>query len=97
MIQLALSNLFRMARAVTLSSLLVQTLSSLVVQCLMPSPLDLAKRELVKVLKALARKYAVQLTLERENSDKQVTQAYRRLSLKVHPDKGGDQADSHRV
>ena len=55
----------------------------------MPSEVDLAKRELVKVLRALAAKYKVTLSLTRESSNQDVDKAFRRVSLKVHPDKGG--------
>ena len=55
----------------------------------MPSAVDLAKRELVKVLKELAAKYSITFafTLTRESSDEDVIKAFRRVSLKVHPDK----------
>ena len=55
----------------------------------MPSAVDFAKRELVKGLKELAAKYSITFafTLTRESSDKDVIKAFRRVSLKVHPDK----------
>ena len=58
----------------------------------MPSAVDLAKRELVKVLKELAAKYSITFafTLTRESSDEDVIKAFRRVSLKVHPDKRGN-------
>ena len=59
----------------------------------MPSEVDLAKRELVKVLRALAAKYKVTLSLTRESSNQDVDKAFRRVSLKAHPDKGGSLAD----
>ncbi len=58
----------------------------------MPSDLDIAKRELVKLLRELAAKYRVSFSLTRESSNKDVTQAFKKVSLKVHPDKGGDVA-----
>ena len=61
----------------------------------MPSAVDLAKRELVKVLKELAAKYSITFTftLTRESSDEDVIKAFRRVSLKAHPDKKGDVQD----
>ncbi len=41
----------------------------------MPSALDVAKRELVKVLNLLAAKYKVKLDLTRDSAEKQVHQA----------------------
>ena len=38
---------------------------------------------------ALAALYALSLNLSRESTDEQVTKAYKRVALKVHPDKGG--------
>ena len=61
----------------------------------MPSAVDLAKRELVKVLKELAAKYSITFafTLTRESSGEDVVKAFRRVSLNVHPDKKGDVQD----
>ena len=55
----------------------------------MPSDVDAAKRELVKLLKASAALHGLQLVLTRESTDKEVEQAFRKVALKVHPDKGG--------
>ena len=55
----------------------------------MPSAVDLAKRELVKLLKSLASKYKLHLELSRDSSDNDVKKAFRKVSLKAHPDKGG--------
>ena len=59
----------------------------------MPSPADVAKRDLVKLLKTLAVKYGVQLEVTRDSCEKDVVKAWRKLSLKLHPDKGGDAQD----
>ena len=59
----------------------------------MPSPLDMAKRKLVKELRALAAKYKVELSLSRESPDKDVAKAFKKVSLRAHPDKGGHLAD----
>ena len=55
----------------------------------MPSALDLAKRNLVSLLKKLAGVYGVPLTLSRDSTDQEVTTAYRKVSRKAHPDHGG--------
>ena len=55
----------------------------------MPSPVDVAKRELVKVLRELAVKYGVALTLTRDSANKDVEKAFRKVSFRAHPDKGG--------
>ena len=48
-----------------------------------------AKRALVKVLLTLAALYSLRLDVARESADDVVTRAFRRVALKVHPDKGG--------
>ena len=48
---------------------------------------------MVKLLKALAVKYGVQLEVTRDSCGKDVVKAWRKLSLKLHPDKGGDAQD----
>ena len=63
----------------------------------MPSAVDLAKRELVKVLKELAAKYRVALSVTCHSSNEDVLKAYRKVSLKAHPDKGGDAEDFPRL
>ena len=57
------------------------------------SPLQLAKRALVKVLLTLASKYGVALQVNRDSEDKVVLSAYKRVALKAHPDKGGTNED----
>ena len=63
----------------------------------MPSEVDVAKRELVKVLKSLAAKYTIDLQLSRDSSDADVKKAFRKVSLKAHPDKGGAVADFQKL
>ena len=46
----------------------------------MPSPLDLAKRELVKVLRDLATKYRVTLNLTRDSSNSAVRAGHGRTT-----------------
>ena len=48
-----------------------------------------AKGALVKVLLTLAALYSVRLDVARDSADDTVTKAYKRVALKVHPDKGG--------
>ncbi|CAE7507963.1 unnamed protein product, partial [Symbiodinium natans] len=56
-----------------------------------------AKRALVTLLLALAGAYGLQVTLTRESTDVEVTRVFRRVSIKVHPDKGGAAADAQRL
>ena len=61
------------------------------------SPLQLAKRALVKVLLTLASKYGVALQVNRDAEDKDVLSAYKRVALKAHPDKGGTNKDFQKL
>ena len=63
----------------------------------MPSVADLAKRELVKVLRELAEKYGVVLTLTRDSAHKDIETAFRKVSRRAHPDKGGLLADFQKL
>ena len=63
----------------------------------MPSAVEVAKRELVKVLRELAAKYRLSFSLTRESRDGDVAKAFKRVSLKAHPDKGGDLQDFQRL
>ena len=54
----------------------------------MTSQTQLAKCALVTVLLALAAVYGVLCTLDRESDDTAVKSAYKRIILRVHPDKG---------
>ena len=66
--------------------------------CAMPANLkQRAKRALVTLLLALAGAYGLQVTLTRESTDVEVTRVFRRVSIKVHPDKGGAAADAQRL
>ena len=54
---------------------------------------DLAKWALVKLLKGMAVLYDLTVTITRNSPDPEVRTAYRRVSVKTHPDRGGD--DDH--
>ena len=49
----------------------------------------LAKRAFISVLLSLARAYHLIVDVNRDSSDPQIQKAYRRVLLKVRPDKGG--------
>ena len=51
----------------------------------------------MSVLLELAAAYDVGLQLTRESSDDAITRAFRCVSAKVHPDKGGSAADAQRL
>ena len=53
----------------------------------------LAKRALVSLLLRLAVAYHVLVAVNRDSSDPIVTVAYKKVILKVHPDKGGSTKD----
>ena len=56
-----------------------------------------AKRALVSIVLALAAAYNIVVNVSRDSSDSDVTQAYRKVSRRVHPDKGGSVADQQRL
>ena len=60
----------------------------------MPSEADTKKRAMVSLLKKLARKYKLQVTLVRESTDVQVMSAFRKVLRWAHPDKGGSDEDT---
>ena len=61
------------------------------------SRLETAKRAFVSLLLLLARKYVVPLVLARDSADQVLLSAFRKLSRKVHPDRGGSLADSQKL
>ena len=52
-------------------------------------PVQMAKRALVSVLLRLAGVYTVALAVTRDSADAVVEGAFKKLLLRVHPDKGG--------
>ena len=63
----------------------------------MVAAIDRAKRALVTLLLALASKYNVVLDLRRESADEVVRKAFRKVSLKTHPDRGGDPEEQKKL
>jgi hypothetical protein len=61
------------------------------------SSLHVATRALASVLLVLARSYLVVLEVNRDSPPEQVLKAYRKVLLKVHPDKGGKKADAQKL
>ena len=61
------------------------------------SPVQLAKRAFVVVLRALAAVYTIGLSVTRDSSDRDVEKAFRKVAARVHPDKGGSTSDSQRL
>ena len=59
--------------------------------------LTLAKRAFVKVLLALASSYSVAAQVNRDTPDHAVLTAYKRVALKVHPDKAGTNEDFQKL
>ena len=61
------------------------------------STLKAATRALVSVLLVLSRSYFLTLVLNRDSSPEQLLKAYRKVLLKVHPDKGGTKEEAQRL
>ena len=54
----------------------------------------LAKRAFVKLLVRLAHAYTIIMSINRDASDPKVLAAFRKVVIKVHPDKGGGVAEN---
>ena len=63
----------------------------------MVSALDRAKRALVVVLRSLASTYRCSVNVTRDSSDAEVRKAYRAISRRTHPDRGGSTADQQKL
>ena len=61
------------------------------------SAVALAKRALVKVLLSFASAYNVPVRVNRESADSAVLTAYKKVALKVHPDKGGTKEEFQKL
>jgi hypothetical protein len=61
------------------------------------SAAQLLKRALVKVLLEVAALYNLSLAISRDSTDKQLEAAFRKVSLKAHPDKGGSVPDFQKL
>ena len=59
----------------------------------MASAVDRAKRALVTLVLFFAGRYKCHVVFTRDSPDAAVKSAYRTLSRKVHPDRGGDEED----
>ena len=51
----------------------------------MPSPVDIAKRKLIKVLKELGAKYRINLNVTIDSGNSDVAKAFRKVSLMARP------------
>ena len=58
---------------------------------------DVAVRAFVRILLLLAKSYELVLTVNRVSSAEDLRKAYRKLSLKTHPDKGGKKGDQQKL
>ena len=61
------------------------------------SQLEKAKRAFVSLLLLLARTHGLALGISRESPDPALLSAFRRVSRKVHPDRGGSLTESQRL
>ena len=61
------------------------------------SAVQVAKRALVVLVRALAVAYGLTVNVNRDSSEKEVTAACRRVALRVHPDRGGSSRDQQRL
>ena len=62
-----------------------------------PSVYDSATRAFVSILLLLSRSHGIRLTVTRESPDPELTQAFRRVSRAVHPDRGGSADEAQRL
>ena len=56
-----------------------------------------AKRAFVAVINALAGRHGVEVRISRDSPDADLRSAYRKLSLRVHPDRNGNGEDQQRL
>ena len=55
----------------------------------MPSKVDVAKRQLVRLLRELGHTYEVQVVVTRDSPPEEINRAFRSVARKAHPDKPG--------
>ena len=58
---------------------------------------NIATRAFVSVLLALARMYDICLSVTRDSAEDKLRQAYKKVLLKAHPDKGGRKEDMQKL
>ena len=63
----------------------------------MASAVDLAKRALVSLLRALAIVYGISVEVTRDSDDAAVRRAFKIVCRKAHPDKGGSADDQKKL
>ena len=61
------------------------------------SAVQLAKRALVSLIKAMAVQYHVIVMLNRDSPNAEVTRAFKKVALKAYPDKGGSTEDFRKL
>ena len=61
------------------------------------SAILLAKRALVVLIRALALTYGVTVNCNRDSNDSEVLSNFRKVALRVHPDRGGNTADQQKL
>ena len=59
--------------------------------------MQLAKRAFVLVIRALAAVYTIAVSVTRDSTDQDVEKAFRKVAVRVHPDKGGSTSDSQKL
>ena len=87
----------RFTHAATQEPYLVATDVPFLAQLKMPSAIDVAKRALVVVTRALAVAYGFNPSVSRDSTDAQVRTSFRVAARRVHPDKGGTSVDAARL
>ena len=63
----------------------------------MRSTVDLCKRALVTLIRALAVAYGFRVAVTRDATDQVIKRAYHTTSKRTHPDKGGSEEDQKKL
>ena len=53
------------------------------------SPATALKRALVSLLLSIARQYGIVLNIKRDSPDEHIKKSFRKVVIRVHPDKAG--------